>query len=136
MRTAPGGKRSQRVAYDASSLIAARGAVSSYIYGAGLGLVACIIPALIIEFGSAPREEGSIQVENPSPTLRSTDLNEVVLTDAATEYTSAESDRSSVQETKTDRATAPVSHTPAEAPRLPPRKLEKVLTTAELKAGL
>jgi hypothetical protein len=137
MRTAPGGKRPQRVAYDPSSLIAGRGAVSSYVYGVGLGLVACIIPALIIDLESrAPREEGSIQMDNPSPGLRSTNLNEVVLTNAATEYTSAESDRSSVQETKTDRATAPVSHTPEEAPRLSPRKLEKVLTTAELEAGL
>src|SRR5829696_6850007 len=137
MRTAPGGKRPQRVAYDPESLIAARGAVSSYVYGVGLGLVACIIPALIIDFESrGPREEASIQVENPSPALRSTGLSEVVLTDAATEYTSAESDRSSVQETKTDRATTPVSHPPEEAPRLPPRKLEKVLTSAELEAGL
>jgi len=102
----------------------------------GLGLVACIIPALIIDFGSrGPREEASIQVENPSPALRSTGLSEVVLTDAATEYTSAGSDRS-LQETKQDRAPAPVSHPPEEAPRLPPRKLEKVLTSAELEAGL
>jgi hypothetical protein len=133
MRTASGGRPPEKVAYDLS----ARGAVSSYVYGVGLGLIACIIPALIIDFESrVPREEGSIQVDNPSPGVRSTDLNEVVLTDAATEYTSAESDRSSVQETKTDRATAPVSHPPEEAPRLPPRKLEKVLTTAELEAGL
>src|SRR5215216_6686954 len=70
MRTAPGGRRSQRVAYNASSLFAARGAVSSYIFGVGLGLVACIIPALIINFESrVPRGEGSIQVESPSPGL-------------------------------------------------------------------
>jgi len=103
MRTAPGGKRPQRVAYDPSSLIAARGAVSSYVYGVGLGLVACIIPALIIAVLSpgsrAPHEEGSAQVENPLPALRSTDLHEVVMTDASTECTSAGSDRS-LQETR------------------------------------
>jgi hypothetical protein len=136
MRTARGGKRPQRVAYDPSSLIAARGAVSSYVYGVGLGLVACIIPALIIDFGSrGPREEASIQVENPSPALRSTGLSEVVMTDASTEYTSAGSDRS-LQETNEDRATAPVAHPPEEAPQLQTRKAEKVLTTAELEAGL
>jgi hypothetical protein len=136
MRTARGGKRPQRVAYDPSSLIAARGAVSSYVYGVGLGLVACIIPALIIDFGSrGPREEASIQVENPSPALRSTGLSEVVMTDASTEYTSAGSDRS-LQETREDRGTAPVSHPPEKAPQFPARKHEKVQTTAELEAGL
>ena len=139
MRTAPGGKRPQRVAYDPSSLIAGRGAVSSYVYGVGLGLVACIIPALIIAVLSpgsrAPHEEGSAQVENPLPALRSTDLHEVVMTDASTEYTSAGSDRS-LQETREDRGTAPVSHPPEEAPQFPARKHEKVQTTAELEAGL
>ena len=137
MRTASGGRRSQRVAYDPSSYIAPRGAISSYVYGVGLGVVACIIPALVIDFESrAPREEGSVQLENPTPALRSTDLNEVVLTDAATEYTSVGSDRSSVQETKTHRVTGSVSQGPEDAPQLPSRKHEKVLTTAELEAGL
>ncbi len=138
MRTASGGRRPVRVNHDPSPRIAPRREISSYVYGVGLGLLACIVPALIIDFegpGSrAASEEGSVQVENPTPALRSTD--EVVMTDAATEYTSVGSDRSSVQETKTDRVTAPVSQRPEDAPQLPSRKHEKVLTTAELEAGL